>query len=397
MLKKRIGLFALLLFCLSGCGRPITPPVSPAPSAQTQEVRAIWVPYMEVAALIVDGNPDAARAAIASCLQDCKQRGANTVYWHVRANSDAYYASAVYPPTSDTQALLSQGCDPLTVAVETAHALGLSLHAWVNPYRIGTDATRAQTSDVFFFDERYYYIPTADSTHTLIVQGVRELVERYAIDGVQFDDYFYPALSVEATVPAVFEQTAYTDYVSKGGALTVGDWRRATVDRLIAAVYAVCHSRAGCVFGVSPACDITRVREQLYADVAKWAGTAGYVDYLCPQLYVGFEHETAPFLQVLSWWSSLPRHESVALIAGLALYKSGIANDEYAGSGATEWLGGGDILARQLHAVKQAGWDGVALYSHLSFEADNGRDPAVVQKEIQALQAVFAVDNNENL
>ena len=126
--------------------------------------------------------------------------------------------------------------------------------------------------------------------------------------------------------------------------------------------------------------------------MATWAKTKGYVDYLCPQIYFGFQHQSAPFLQELDRWSSLERHDGVALVAGLALYKTGLYDDTYAGVGKTEWQYGGDIVARQLRAVKQAGWDGAALYSHLSFESDDTRDAAVVQQEVNAIRSEFSED-----
>ncbi len=379
MYRKRLAVLFAVLLLFTGCGgQPLTDTLPDTPSAE-EAVRAVWIPYMEVEDLL--SNPDPA-AAIQACVRDCADRGINTLYFHVRANSDAYYPSSVYTPTASTAAA---GIDPLAVVLEEAHRLGLSLHAWVNPYRIGADAARAKSEDIFTYDGRWYYVPTAESTHALIVSGVRELVERYDIDGVQFDDYFYPVGAVEATVPAAFEQADYAAYTAAGGMLSVSDWRRAAVSRLVGAIYAVCHTRDGCVFGVSPAADVTKVREQMYADVPLWANTAGYVDYLCPQLYFGFQHQTAPFLQELDAWSSLPRREDVSLIAGLALYKTGLYDDTYAGSGKGEWASGGDILARQRRAVEAKGWQGAALYSHLSFEADETRDPAVVAREIDVL------------
>lgn len=378
MLKKHLLCVFTALLLFTGCGGQTvndTPPDNP--TADT--VRAVWIPYMEVESLLTSDDP---AAAIKACVQDCADRGINTLYFHVRANSDAYYPSSVYAPTASTAA---SGIDPLRTALEEAHRLGLSLHAWVNPYRIGIDAARAKSEDVFEYNGRWYYIPTSDSTHSLVVSGVRELVTRYDIDGVQFDDYFYPVGAVDAATPAAFEQAGYAAYTAAGGTLAVGDWRRTAVSRLIGAVYAVCHTREDCVFGVSPAADVTQVREQMYADVPLWAGTSGYVDYLCPQLYFGFQHQTAPFLQELDAWSSLPRHETVSLIAGLALYKTGLCEDAYAGSGKGEWASGGDILARQLRAVEAKKWQGAALYSHLSFEADETRDPAVAAREIDAL------------
>ena len=374
----------MLLCGMSGCDDAAPSPTYVQETAQA--VRAVWIPYMETAQLAAQEDP---RKAIADCMEDCAARGADTVYFHVRANSDAYYASTVYPPTADTAACLQRGIDPLAVAVEEAHARGLALHAWINPYRIGADVTRAVTEDRFCFGDRWYYIPTADSTHRLVLDGVREIVTGYAVDGVQFDDYFYPVGAVEKEIPAVFEEAAFAHYREDGGALTVADWRRAAVDRLIAAVYAVCHSREGCVFGVSPASNLTQVREGMYADAARWMAVSGYVDYICPQLYFGFSHESAPFEGELARWSALPRHGECALIAGLALYKTGMPADEYAGSGKSEWASGGDIIARQIRAVCEAGWQGTALYSHLSFEPTESRDATVVQQEVAAVQKAW--------
>ena len=389
-MKRWMALLLSLFLWLTGCGAAPPPAGEEPKAAEPAFVRAVWMPYMEVEPFLSGGDPALCRQAIADAMEDCVSRGINTVYFHVRANSDAYYASSVYPPHPLAVALLEKGFDPLTVAVEEAHARGLALHAWVNPYRIGAEVSRARTEEIFEVSGRYYYVPSAESTHTLVVNGVRELVNGYAIDGVHFDDYFYPSAAVTAESPAPFEQEAYGRYREEGGTSSVADWRRQKVSALMAAVYAVCHGRDGCVFGVSPSYDIDRVREEQYADAAEWIRTRGYVDYLCPQLYVGLSHQHAPFEREAARWRTLPRDESVALYAGLALYKTGLPDDTYAGSGGAEWAQGGDIIARQAVLVRDSGWDGMALYSHLSFRADGERDAAVVQAETEALLALWA-------
>ncbi|MBR5134445.1 MAG: hypothetical protein IKV35_02485 [Clostridia bacterium] len=92
---------------------------------------------------------------------------------------------------------------------------------------------------------------------------------------------------------------------------------------------------------------------------------------------------------MLATWGALPRAEGVALYAGLGLYKTGLKEDTYAGVGKTEWATGGDIIARQLADVKASGYDGAALYSHQSFEADSTRDAAVVKAECDAACKVW--------
>lgn len=347
-------------------------------------VKAVWVPFMEVNTLLDSGNVEECRQNIEAMLDDCVARGVNTVYFHVRANSDAYYDSAVFSPHKTTVPLLAEGFDPLAFAVQAAHERGLQLHAWVNPYRIGADATYAKTDDVFEYNGKWYYIPTVYANRKLIVDGIKELVENYAIDGVQFDDYFYPKGAVPSASTASFEQADYDAYVHGNGHLSVGDWRRTQVSMLMADVYAACHTRDNCVFGVSPGYDIKDNYDNLYADIAAWAGTNRYIDYVCPQLYFGYDHSTAAFEDLMDTWETLTRANGIELYAGLGLYKTGLPVDTYAGAGKTEWSTGGDIIARQLADVYAAKWDGAALYSHQSFVVDGERDAAIVDAECQA-------------
>lgn len=375
MKQQRLTCLLLtMLLLLVGCAPlPSTTESPPTVQEGTTFVKAVWIPYMEVRSLL---RSEDVTAAIADCMQDCADRGFNTVYFHVRAHSDAYYLSEVFSPHTAAAEVLAQDIDPLAVAVTEAHARGLQLHAWVNPYRIGVDPAFAACDDVFEYNGCWYYIPTSSAVQTLITQGVRELVDRYAIDGVQFDDYFYPEGAVTAA-PAAFEKA-----VPEGA---VADWRRAHVTALIEAVYDVCHRREGCVFGVSPSYDIVRNRDRMYADIAAWAKN-GCIDYLCPQLYVGFQNEYAPFSEAMVAWENLECAPSVALIGGLALYKTGLYEDEYAGTGRTEWSAGGDIVARQATLIKEHGWQGMALYSHLSFKVTDERDAAVAYKECLSIE-----------
>ncbi len=377
---KRFRVTALLcaaLLCLNGCAFVMLPTEEQALPVKDKAVftKAVWVPYMEVEELLAADN---AAIAIAECIRDIAARGCNTVYFHVRANSDAYYASTIFSPDAAAAPWLKQGVDPLTVAVEEAHARGLELHAWINPYRIGADKSFAVCEDIFEYNGRWYYIPTSKTAQETIVRGVAEVVNNYAVDGVQFDDYFYPEGALGATA-AAFEQPTQDD---------VAAWRRENVTALIREVRDVCHSREGCVFGVSPSYDIARNRDSMYADVEAWVKN-GDVDYICPQLYVGFQNQAAPFATAAAAWQSLERAPSVQLLGGLALYKTGIAEDTYAGVGRSEWATGGDIIARQATMLEADGWDGVALYSHQSFAVTDERDAAIVSAECNALEAFF--------
>ncbi len=351
---RRWCMVILCILLLCGCAAP--PPTDsalPPPFNPTDEVRGMWVSYLELDAAFGGATPQSAAAYIDQMMDTLSADGFNTVFFHVRAYGDAYYVSDTFPAARAVQGLLHSGFDPLAYAITAAHTRGLSFHAWINPYRIGDDRTRAVTEDVYEWEGCFYYIPTSLSAQKKILDGVRELVRRYAVDGVQYDDYFYPAGLPQTAMS--FEQ--FPDGV------TVEEGRRAAVNALISATYSAVHTRKGCLFGVSPAADIDRNRETLYADAARWLKITGYVDYMCPQLYSGFLNERLPFAEVSKRWADLPRAEGVQLCAGLAFYKTGEA-DAFAGTGADEWQKEQDIIARQIDEIRRLGYNGVALFRY---------------------------------
>ncbi len=354
------------------------------------EMRGVWVSYIELDALL-KANPTRAglQAAVAQLMTDMKANGITDVYWIARANSDAYYTSACYRTAARAQAPLKAGADPLAVAVEAAHARGLKLHAWVNPYRVGKDRSYAACDDVFSYDGKYYYIPTSEKAQALILKGVREIVDGYAVDGIHFDDYFYPAGCADETKKADFER------FTPGAGQSCGDYRRAAVSALVRSVYTVCHSRTGCVFGISPSHSLEKNRDQYYADCGRWLAEKGYVDYLCPQVYFGLEHASAAFDRVVDTWLSYPRSSGVKLYFGLGLYKAGLKDDRYAGSGRAEWCQRGDILKREVLFLRsRAKVNGMAFYSYSYFDPSTvaGRseyDRTYAEKEVKNLLSVL--------
>lgn len=364
------GICVILCVVLCGCQAPAPPPPEPV---TPETVKGMWISFLELDAAFEAGDVTAAKEYIETAFSLCKKDGFNTVFFHVRAHGDAYYASQVFPLAKSVKLLLSKGFDPLAFAVETAGKQGLSLHAWVNPYRVGKEDNGVLTEETFEWDGNRYYIPTSEKAQSLILQGVRELVDHYAVDGVQFDDYFYPSGTPDTAMP--FET------VPKG--VSVRQFREAAVNSLISAAFQVVHSKKGCLFGVSPAGKLTYNREKLYADPAKWLRYEGFVDYLCPQLYSGFENETLPFEREVEDWVSLPRREGVRLFGGLALYKVGEI-DTFAGTGKEEWTKNGDILTRQAKILKEKGFSGVCLFRY-GFWA--GQKTGVKAAEISAFRS----------
>lgn len=366
------GLLAIILL-VSGCGPAPgpsdsgSPPSLSVPPPLGDSLRGVWVSFLELDPLLRDADPATAAARLDGVMATCKEAGLNTLFFHVRAHGDAYYASSVYPAAEAAAPLLRQGFDPLAYAVEAAHREGLALHAWVNPYRLGD----TPTEDSFAKEGVYYANPGADSARRRVLDGVRELLRGYAVDGIHFDDYFYPAgMAADGE-----------DFEAIPAGENVRQWRQAQVDTLVSAVYSLCR-QAGRTFGISPMASIERNRTEAFANVSRWMTEPGYVDYLCPQLYTGFLHETSPFPALLERWATHPRRQEVRLYIGLALYKVGLENDPYAGSGGREWATPGDILARQITALHKRA-DGFVL-----FRQGTLTDPAV-QVELENIQKVL--------
>lgn len=333
------GLLAIGLL-LAGC-TPSTPP--PADT----ELRGVWLSYLELRPLLADTDPTTAAGRLDQVMDACVAAGLNTVFFHVRSHGDAYYPSTVYPAATAAEGLLRQGFDPLAYAVEAAHRRELTLHAWVNPYRLQEDAATG-----FVKGGVRYADPGDETARRQVLDGVEELLARYEVDGIHFDDYFYPAGMAAEGEP--FET------IPEGTDVTL--WRQTQVDTLISRVYRLCR-RYDRLFGVSPAGNLAANRTTAYANVALWMAQPGYIDYICPQLYTGFDHSTRPFTATLEEWTALPRREGVALYVGLALYKAGLADDPYAGTGAAEWSAHSDIIARQVTALRQSA-DGFVLFRY---------------------------------
>lgn len=348
----------------------VTQPTVVPPSG---EMRATWASYIELNKLFSSCTTEAqAKAAIDGILDTVQEFRLNTLYFHVRANSDAYYRSAYFKPAASVEALITAGFDPLQYAVDEAHKRGIALHAWVNPYRVGFN-TKYLVKNVPTFQDaagRYYYVPTSLAAQRLILDGIRELVNNYAIDGIQYDDYFYPSGLLSPGTVYSYESADYSTYKNSGGTLSVANWRRAAVDTLVASTHTVTQAKHR-IFGVSPAADADKTYNQLYANPKKWMSQSGYIDYICPQIYTGFEHGSSPFDDVTDEWLSYPRHSSVKLYVGIAAYKAGLLEDTWAGNGKREWATHNDILKCSVAYLRSQKVSGMAFYSYSYLKPDN--------------------------
>ena len=363
---------------------------------------AVWISYLEWESVDFS-TQEAFTQEISTMLANCAALGADSVIVQVRPFGDALYRSDLFPASHLLTGTQGQGVDydPLQLLITGAHAAGLKLEAWLNPYRVRLDAKKpavlspdnpavrwmadpVTANFVRTVGDGIYYDPGQPAVRQLIEDGVRELVENYDVDGIVLDDYFYP------TTDASFDADTYAAY---GGGLSLDDWRRGNVDLLVSETYALIKdARPDCSFGISPSGNLANNLQQQYSDVTLWLAQPGYVDYLMPQIYWGFDYVTAggstafAFENCLADWAALPRCEGVGLRVALGAYRIGDGDGGAADS--TEWSSG-DNLARQAMAAALY-TDGFSLYRY-DFLYKNTAYPDLTTKELAALQTVLSL------
>ncbi len=356
-------------------------------------IKAVWISYIDFADILTKKSESAFRANFETVCKNAVDFGLNTLVCQIRAFGDAAYPSQYFAWSQMASGVgKNPGYDPLKIMVELSHKYNLSFHAWINPFRtfLDTQISSVPASTTFKkwyndsskngkyivkVDKRWYYNPGEPEVRKLILDGVKEIINNYSVDGIHFDDYFYP------TTDASFDKATFSQY---GSGKSLADFRRSSVSTLVKSVYdAVKSKNKNIVFGISPDANVDNDMNKLYADVKLWCSTNGYIDYICPQNYYNYASETTSFTKALTTWNSMVTASKVKLMVGLAPYKIGYKEDYWAclnanrenhklnpdGCGAYGWqtksAGESNILARQYNdciALKKCG--GVFLYSY---------------------------------
>lgn len=353
-------------------------------SAETAEaptdIRAVWIPVMQYADWM-QGTAEEFRAHVRTAFADCAELGINTVFVHVRAYGDAYYNSSLFPIGQ----YQNGNYDALSILLDEGHALGLSVHAWINPMRTA-DAQRLAATDKplgewYRSPEKngtwlvasgglYYLNPAYAQVRQFIVDGVVEILTQYPVDGIHIDDFFYP------TQDAAFDAQAFAE----SGAQELAAWRRENCNALVQELYrAVKAQDARLIFSISPQGNADTNYHKLYADAVRWCSEEGFCDWIIPQIYYGFDNAVCPFAETAQFWAE--QASAATLIIGLAPYKIG-QEDVWAGSGAAEWQTNAQVLSAQTaHVQELANVSGMAFYSYASLFSPDAAVQAMVQAE----------------
>lgn len=357
-----------------------------------EKIYAVWLTYSEIGSLVKGKSEVEYRKSLEAVFVNLKANKINTVFYQCRAFCDSLYASDIFPASKYiTEGSEAPVFDPFEIFLEMAEEYGVAVHCWVNPYRISYDnefknlsenspARRLYKEDktaLLICEGGIFLNPAHSESRRLVFDGIREILKKYRVQGIHFDDYFYPEEEIN-------DKKLYKEYKNQGGELSVEAWRRENVNALVSGVYSLVKSfDNNLIFSISPSADIDKCRNVYYADVEKWCSEEGFADYIIPQIYFGFENEKMPFTDVMKEWEKLAADGSVQLVCGLAVYKCG-TEDLNAGTGKNEWSENVNILLRQYEQTAECQlWQGFALFSYSCCFGENVNEYS--KKEIKNL------------
>ena len=374
-MKGKIALFLSVLLILCGCKKT---PQKTEETYRSAITAGIWFSFSEINGMLLHGDFE---NELEKAVKNCKTLGAENVYIHVRSYCDSLYPSELFPLVNAAE---GYQFDVLEKMLEAFHQNGIKVHAWVNPYRVLTSSSDIEKlkkespaykwlkdkdpeNDVnVCFYNGIYLNPAEPSVQRLILEGIKEIITNYDVDGIHFDDYFYPTKNED------FDLKSYEKYKNgSSNPLSLADWRRANVNSLISGCHSLIEGTGkDIVFSVSPAASVKKNYTDFYADIEEWIKN-GYIDTIIPQLYFGFNYsdEEYRFDNLLKNWSALcEQNENIELLIGLGSYKIGTSTE----ADGTEWQISTDIIACQAEkCYKNGAVSGYVIFSYGSIFSDD--------------------------
>ncbi|MBO7608888.1 MAG: family 10 glycosylhydrolase [Muribaculaceae bacterium] len=315
-------------------------PQGKAQEHQKREMRTVWVATVSnIDWPQTKGSTPSVIAAqkkqLTDLLDGFVKANMNGICLQVRPMADAFYPSSYEPWSSYLTGTRGKdpGWDPMAFAVEECHKRGLEFHAWVNPYRFsnssGNDCNTAidqelKASGILMqVDNQIVFNPALQASRDRLLNVCREMIENYDIDGIIFDDYFYPGNGT----PTNSSAPDYALWQQTGNGMSIANWRRANVNEMVRQMYEMVQEvRPGVKFGIGPAgvagtastsasqhgvnpCPTGSDWQynQIYSDPLAWLED-GTIDYISPQLYWKCNHSTNPFGPLTQWWSYVANH-----------------------------------------------------------------------------------------
>ena len=312
------------------------------------EEKGVFISYIDYAILQGKGKKEM-ESIIADMITNVKDFGLNSIILQTNPFSDAIYPSRIYQ--SSHVVVQKEGdklpLDILDFFIKKAKENGISVYAWVNPYRIrNKNDIDSISKDSYYYKwldtnniERssngIFFNPASNEVLEYIMKVLKELCTNYDIKGVIYDDYYYPSETIDLE-----------NYEKTGKRFSIKQYRINNINKLIEESYKTIKGVDKSIkFGLSPSGNIENNLNKEYLDVESVL-KENYIDMIIPQLYYGFYNSSKPYIKTLNQWSNLNRNNHYMYVA-LSLYKSG-KQDKWAGKGINEWIQNNDIIKRQI-------------------------------------------------
>ena len=341
-MKKIIFLTIILLMIIAS-------PKEKAKNQTTQEeLRGVFVSYIELEKYIKNKTIEQSKTNIDNMIYNCKTMKLNLIVLQVRMASDAIYPSNIFPYSMYISKKEGEKTfDVLAYFLKKAHDNNIKLYAWINPYRVRTTDDISSISknnpayqyigtDYLYQKQGVFYNPAKQEVTNLIVEGVKEVLN-YKVDGILFDDYFYPSNDID--------EKDYQEY-HKTHDITKEEYHLEIISQMIKKVHDECQKK-NIPFGVSPDGNIENNYQKHFADIKKWLENTQYIDFIIPQIYYGFYNSIKGFQETAKEWDNLVKKENIKLLIALAFYKVG-KEDKYAKDGREEWIYNDNIIMREV-------------------------------------------------
>lgn len=313
-----------------------------------KEFRGIYISYIEINKYLKDTNINDSKNNINNMINNVKSLNCNVIVLQVRPSCDAIYYSKIFPISKYLSSNGSYPYDVLKYFIKVSHNNGIKVYAWINPYRVSTTsdidsisefnpAYRFINTDTLYINNGIYFNPSKRDVEDIIVDGVSEVL-KYDIDGVLFDDYFYPSNDIDLN--------DYNEYIKNNNYISLGEYHLNIVNRMIKRAHSICKEK-NVSFGVSPDGNIENNYNKNYVDVKRWLSSDKYVDFIMPQLYYGFNNSSKPYIDTINEWKSFIKNKDIDFYIALAFYKVGEI-DNYAKDGKYEWIENNNIIMKEI-------------------------------------------------
>lgn len=333
-----------------------------------EEDRYVFISYIDYSYL-KGKDENILKEEINKMVLNIKENNFNGIILQVRAFSDAIYYSKIFSPSlyivnneNDKLKL-----DMLDYFIKLSHENNIKLIAWINPYRIRSNNDISSISGNNIVNKYLntssveikngiYFNPAKDEVLDLIIKGVLEIVKNYDVDGILYDDYFYPSKTCDLK--------DYELYKTQGGTNSLEDFRRVNINKLIRKTYEkIKEVNSDVLFGISPSGNMNNNYNAEYLDI-NYLIENKIVDFIMPQIYYGFDNTNLPFVNTVNSWSNLVKDTNIKFYVALALYKSGL-EDKYAKTGINEWINNNDIISKQIIVSRNTyNYEGFSIFRY---------------------------------